>query len=369
MRILILANNDIGLYRFRKELILKLIPNNEVFISLPYGPFVEKLTDFGCRFIKTDISRHGTNPFSDARLLRFYKKIIKSIRPNVVLTYTIKPNIYGGIACTSLRVPFIANITGLGNAVENKGLLQKIALALYKKSLKKSFHVFFQNSNNLAFFMKHNIKISNYSLLPGSGVNLKENMLETYPSDKDGLVFVTIGRILKDKGIKELLSSARIIKERHPNITFRIVGDMDGNYAKDVDDASRDGVIEYLGHRNDIHEIIKQSHATIHPSYHEGTSNVLLETAACGRPILASNVPGCNNTFDEETGIGFEPKSVESLVNAIETFVSLPLERKKEMGIRGRLKMEREFDRRIVIDAYVQIINKVEKENKINEAL
>ena len=361
MKVLVLANNDIGLYRFRKELLIELLKTNDVYISLPNGQFVNLLTAIGCNFVDTTISRHGKNPFKDLKLFLFYKKIIKKIHPDVVLTYTIKPNIYGGMACSVLKIPYISNITGLGNAVENKGLLQQITLFLYKKGLKKAFCVFFQNMQNMTFMVEKNIVKKNFLLLPGSGVNLEENCYEEYPSQNEGIVFVTIGRIMKEKGIDELLAAATIIKREYNNVTFRVIGAFDGAYESTINDAVQKHLIEYLGQREDIHEIIRQSHATIHPSYHEGTSNVLLETAACGRPVLASNVPGCNNTFDEHTGISFEPKNVSSLVSAIRDFITLPFEKKRQMGIDGRKKMEKEFNRAIVINKYISQIDKVKK--------
>ena len=172
MRILILANNDVGLYRFRKELIVELLKTNQVFLSLPNGEYVNRLTDIGCSFIDTHISRHGTNPFEDLKLLRFYKKTIKNIKPDIVLTYTIKPNVYGGIACSALKISYLSNITGLGNAVENKGLLQKITLSLYKKGLKKASCVYFQNTQNMDYMIRKNIIKGDCVLLPGSGKRL-----------------------------------------------------------------------------------------------------------------------------------------------------------------------------------------------------
>ena len=189
MRILILANNDIGLYRFRKELLIALSKEHEVFVSVPNGKFVPKIIEIGCSFIDTSISRHGTNPFQDIKLLKFYMKTIKHIKPDVVLTYTIKPNVYGGMACQKTKTPYLANITGLGNAIENKGLMQKLTLFLYKKGLKKANCVFFQNEANLEFMKKKKTFNSCYKLLPGSGVNLIDNPLEEYPASDEKVVF------------------------------------------------------------------------------------------------------------------------------------------------------------------------------------
>ena len=361
MTILILTNNDAGLYRFRKELLVELLKENDVHVSLPNGKMINKLEKLGCIIHKTPISRHGTNPFQDFKLFRLYKKILKSVNPDVVLTYTVKPNVYGGLACSHLKIPYIANITGLGNSIENPGIVQKIVLFLYKKGLKKASTVFFQNKENMEFMIEHKIVRDNSVLLPGSGVNLQENKYEEYPLDDSRLVFVTIGRILKDKGIDELLAAAKTIKKEYNNVVFKVVGSFDGNYEIIINNAVKKGVIEYLGYRDDIHNIIKHSHATIHPSYHEGTSNVLLETAACGRPILASNISGCNNVFDETTGIPFEPKNVESLVLAIKKFIMLPNNERAEMGKKGRKKVEIEFGKSIIINDYIKAINNIKR--------
>lgn len=358
MKILILLNNDVGLYKFRKELIEELLKENEVYLSLPNGPYVDFFISLGCVFFDTKISRHGTNPFQDLKLFRFYKKIIRQIKPDIVLSFTIKPNVYGGIACQKNKIPYIPNVTGLGNSIENGGILSKITLKLYKKGLKKAKTVFFQNSTNKKFFIDRKIVDETTSkIIPGSGVSLINNPFEEYPKDDGYIRFVTIGRVLKEKGIDELLTAAKIIKNRHDNISFTIVGPLDGKYGKVLEEAVDKKIINYLGEQEDIHKIIKESNATVHPSYHEGTSNVLLETASCGRPILASNVPGCINTFDDEiSGLKFEAKNVDSLVEAIEKFINLPYQNKILMGKNGRIKMEKEFDRNIVLKMYLNEI-------------
>ena len=167
MKIMILANSDIGLYKFRKELLQRLTAMHEVYILLPYGDFVDDLTKMGCVFIPIEFDRHGTNPFKELKLIKLYKNAIKKVKPDIVFTYTIKPNIYGGMACAKLRVPYVANITGLGTAVEKKSLLQKIALFLYKRGLRKAQKVFFQNTENLEFMLGHKVIKDNYEVLPG----------------------------------------------------------------------------------------------------------------------------------------------------------------------------------------------------------
>ena len=181
MKILILANSDGGLYNFRREFLEVLVKENEVYICLPKGDRISDLEALGCKFIPCHFDRHGTNPVKELALIRFYIKTIRQVRPNVVLTYTIKPNIYGGIACAIQKVPYIVNVTGLGTAVENPGLMQKLTLTLYKLGIGKAQKVFFQNSENQAFMLSKRVVKGSYDLLPGSGVNLQRYMAKPYP--------------------------------------------------------------------------------------------------------------------------------------------------------------------------------------------
>jgi glycosyltransferase involved in cell wall biosynthesis len=361
-KILLLANNDGGLYKFRKELLEELLQDHQVYISLPYGDYVPRLQEIGSTFIDTRISRRGTNPLTDLKLLLKYKRLIKKINPDLVLTYTIKPNVYGGLACRMAGVPYITNITGLGTALENRGLLQKITIALYRLGLKKVSCVFFQNETNRNIFLKNKIVTSKTRLVPGSGVNLEQHNFEEYPEDDKKINFLYIGRLMKAKGTEELFEAAKRVKEKYPYVHFDLLGFSEEDYNQQLDELTKRGIIHYHGQQDDVHSFIKKSHATILPSYHEGLANSLLESASSGRPVLASRVPGCKETFDEGvSGLGFEVKSVDSLVEAIVKFINLPYEQKKKMGIAGRRKMENEFDRKIVIDAYVDEIKKTIK--------
>lgn len=368
MKILVLANYGMGLYNFRKELLEELIKQkNEVYISLPNDEYVPKLKELGCKFIDTSLERRGTNPLKDMKLLLAYIKLLRDTKPDIVLTYTIKPNVYGGIACAITKTPYITNITGLGTSIENKGLIQSVTKMLYRQGLKKASCVFFQNEANRKYFIDSGIVKSRTRLIPGSGVNLNQHIFEEYPVNNDRLKFIFIGRIMKAKGIEELLEAASYIKKEFPNVEFNLIGGSEENYSKKIQEMEKDKIIKYHGKQSEVHSFIKHSHATILPSYHEGLSNVLLESAASGRPVLASNVPGCVETFDEGvTGFGFEVKSVESLIETIINFISLPYDKKREMGIAGRKKMEREFDRNIVISAYLEEINSIISEGNRN---
>jgi glycosyltransferase involved in cell wall biosynthesis len=366
MKILVLANFGMGLYNFRKELLEELInQNNEVYISLPNDEYLPKLKSLGCKFIETHLDRRGTNPIKDLKLLLYYINLMKRIKPDVVLTYTIKPNVYGGLACRITKTPYITNITGLGTSVENKGLIQKITLMLYKAGLKKASCLFFQNETNLKFFIDQKIIKNKTRLVPGSGVNLKEHIFEEYPEKDQNNTFLFIGRVMKSKGIEELLQAIKIIKEKFPKTQFDLVGHCEEDYHQQLVEFNKLGFINYHSQQDDVHSFIMKSHATILPSYHEGTANVLLESASSGRPVLASRVPGCKETFDEDvSGFGFDVRSVDSLVEAIVKFINLPYEQKRAMGMAGRKKMENEYDRKIVINAYVDEINKLKGDVK-----
>jgi glycosyltransferase involved in cell wall biosynthesis len=359
-KILILTNFGMGLYKFRKELLLELIKSgNEVIVSFPYDEYVDKITSLGCKYIETKVDRRGTNILFDASLFISYIRIIGINKPDIVLTYTVKPNIYGGIASSLLHRPFIPNVTGLGTSLESESLLQKLILYLYKMSFKKAKSVFFQNASNEEFFKKHNIVRNNSILIPGSGVNTEEFEFKDYPISNKYIRFTFIGRIMKAKGIEEFLKAAEIVKKRVSNTEFHVVGYCEENYQEMLYQYQENKIISYHGQIDDVKSVINQSHVIVLPSYHEGLSNVLLESAASGRPIIASNIPGCKETFDEGiSGFGFEEKNINSLASCMEKFVLLPHYEKIKMGYYGRKKIEKEFDRTIILSAYMKEINK-----------
>ncbi|PVE67194.1 glycosyltransferase family 4 protein [Priestia megaterium] len=356
-KILILANNDVGLYKFRKELINELVKKNEVYISLPNGELIPELVEMGCVFIETSISRRGKNPLTDLKLLMKYNNIIKDIKPNVVLTYTIKPNIYGGLACRINRVPVISNITGLGSAVENKSLLQKITLFLYRRALKKAKCVFFQNSSNANFFIEQKIVTNNYKLIPGSGVNLDYYKLLGYPADSEEMInFLFIARVMKEKGIDEYLEAAIYIRNKYPYTKFHVLGFCEELYEEKLHNLHNEGVIEYHGMQKDIREFHKIAHCIVHPTYYpEGMSNVLLEGAASGRPLITTDRAGCKEVIDDEiNGYIVKQQDSQDLIEKIEKFLELKYKEKRQMGLQGRIKVEEEFDRTIVVNSYLQ---------------
>ena len=357
-RVLILVNHEVVIYNFRLELVERLLSDGyEVHISTPFGEHIDELKKMGAIIHDIEFDRHGMNPIAEIGLLKHYKKLMKSVAPCIVFTYTVKCNVYGGMAARNLRIPFCANITGLGTTVNNGGIKEKLVLLLYKIGLKGVQRVFFQNEANKEFMVSSGVVKSPYTVLPGSGVNLDRHCCEEYPKTEDPLIISYIGRIMRDKGTDELLEAAKTIKKTHKDVRFRLIGFFDDDYKGIIKKAESDGIIEYIPQQQDIHPWMRDSHAIIMPSYHEGMSNVLLEAAATGRPVLASNIPGCRETFDEEvSGIGFEPQDSMDMARAIEMFIELPYERKAAMGAAGRKKMEREFNRTIVVDTYMKEI-------------
>lgn len=360
MRILILANDSDGLYQFRRELLETLVKEHEVLFCVPDGECVEKIKSIGCQFVEcTLMERRGTNPVKDLRLMRFYQGVLDNIKPDVVLTYTIKPNVYAGIACRQKGIPYIANVTGLGTSIENGGVLSKIATTLYKMGLKGANCVFFQNNANQKFFTDHKLVKGKTRLIPGSGVNLAAYPFKEYPTDSNIIRFLFVGRVMKDKGIEELLQAIRIIRQEaeFTNTHVDVVGGCEEDYLAKLHVAEAEGDITYHGSQPDVHLFYENCHCVVLPSYHEGTSNVLLEASSTGRPVIATRVPGCQETFDEGiTGLGCDVQDAESLANAMRHFVLLTQEKREELGKAARQKMIKEYDRNNVIKAYKEEI-------------
>lgn len=361
MKIAILANDTTYTYNLRLAIIKELLNKKyEVYIVAQVLKYKDELESLGCHLIDVNIGRHGTNPFSDLKLMFKYKKVLKNIKPDYVLSYNIKPNVYGGMACRSLKTKFMPNITGLGTALEYPGIMQKVTIILNKLGLKKADVVFFQNSENMEFFKKHNILSKNTKmvLLPGSGVDLEVHKLLDYPDD-DIIRFLYIARIMKDKGIDIYLDTAKYIKDKYPNTEFHICGYCDDdNYKKILEDYEKDGIVIYHGEQKDIVPFFKMCNCLIHPSYYpEGMSNVLLEAAAHGRPIICTDRSGCRETVDDEkTGFVVPIKNTDKVIESVEKIINMNNNERKKMGINGRKKIEKEFDRKYVVEKYLERI-------------
>lgn len=359
-KVLILANIDLGLYKFRREVVEKLLEDNEVYICIPDGQFVPRLVEMGAKFVPCNlIERRGTNPLKEIKLYKYYLKTLKEIKPDIVLSYTIKPNVYGGMACQRLKIPYVANVTGLGSAVENPGPLQFVTVNLYKMGLKKAQMVFFQNEANKKFMLDKHVVKGDYDMLPGSGVNLRQYNVLDYPQG-EGVDFLFIARVMKEKGIDQYIDAAEALTAKYPNLRFHVCGFCEEEYEDKLRELQDRGIIIYHGMVDDMLPMYEMSGCTVHPTYYpEGLSNVLLETSACGRPIITTNRSGCKEVIDDGVnGFLVEEKNSADLIEKIEKFVALSIEERKQMGLNARRKVEKEFDRQIVIDKYLREVEK-----------
>lgn len=357
MKILILANNDVGLYQFRGDLIRTLLKNHEVTASLPYGPLVEPLKESGCRFLDTPIDRRGINPATDLKLLRRYRKMLKEEQPDLVITYTIKPNIYGSLACKSRKIPCAVNITGLGTAFQGQGLLRKLVTFLYKTALKKAKIVFFENSANRQLFIDEGIVPAEKTcLLSGAGVNLQRFTPAPYPADGK-IRFLFVGRVMREKGIGELFEAMERLTAAGKNCCLDVLGlheeDMDDRIAQ----GQAAGWLNYHGYQSDVRPFIEKAHCFVLPSYHEGMANTNLECAAMARPLITSDIPGCREAVTPASGILCKPQDVDSLYSAMERFLALPHDQKAAMGTAGRSHMEAVFDKEKVVHSTLDALN------------
>lgn len=364
--ILILGNSDSGLHDFRKELLLALEEEGfSVHVSVPDTGYVQKIRALGCVCHDTVMERRGMNPLKDLKLFRFYLRLLQEIRPAAVLTYTIKPNLYGGLACRMRRIPYLVNITGLGTALEHGGMLQKLLLFLYRESLGSAARVFFQNRRNREFMLEKGCirRETPTTLLAGSGVNLEANPFRDYPQGEP-VRFLSVMRIMKDKGIGELLTAAKTIHSEHPETVFEILGAYEeesrGTYEPWIEGLQSEGIVRYYGYRDDMPAFYARCHAVVHPSYHEGMSNVLQEAAAAGRPVIASDISGCREIFEDGiSGIAFRPGDAAGLTDALRAFLSLSPADRASMGRRARAHVEQHFDRRKVVSACLEAVREI----------
>lgn len=363
-KILILTNYLYGTLRFQTELIQKLGSKYEVVICGPKSEYQTELNKLGVkRYYELPINRRGKNIFEDLFLIFNYIKLIRNVRPNLVLSYSIKPNIYGSIAARILKVNYINSINGLGSTFIKKNILQKMIIFLYKIALKKSECVFFQNEYGIKLFKENRILNSKHLLTPGSGVNTDKFPYVEY-HEEDKIIVNFIGRIMHDKGVNEFISLAKYITDKYPNkYEFRLIGKIENTENEFISifkDLEKNAGIKYLGFRLDIYDLIRQSNYLVHPSYSEGMSNVVLESAATGRIILASNIPGCKEAVENgKTGFLFEPHNYKDLIEKFETALKLTIEEKKEMAYLASQKMKENFDKDIVTNIFITEIRTI----------
>ena len=352
MKILILANNDVGLYQFRRKLIETMLQQgHQVLISLPDGPLVAPLVEKGCTFLDTPIDRRGLDPVKDLRLLSRYLSILKEHRPDLVVTYTIKPNIYGGMACRMKKIPYAINITGLGTAFQKEGLLRAFVVRLYRTALKRAKVVFFENAANRDLFLREKIvPRSKCRLLSGAGVDLDHFAPVPYPTDGPTR-FLFVGRVMKEKGVDELFAAMEQLHARGADCVLDVLGLHEEDYAEAIEKGQQQGWLCYHGYQKDVRPFIEKAHCFVLPSYHEGMANTNLECAAMGRPLITTDIPGCREAVTQGSGILCKPQNTDSLFSAMDLFLHLPTEARQAMGLTGRKHMEGVFDKVKVVQA------------------
>lgn len=356
---LVLSNHPTWTYNLRGEVFAVLVKNGyRVIVAVGDGPEIKRLKGIGCEHVNIPYNRRGINPLKEIKLFLSYKRLIKNVRPSVVLTYTIKPNLYGAFLSRKYEIPCMVNITGLGSALEHPGLTQSFFLRLYRYVFRDTYKVFLQNTYNLNLFKDKGVVHGNEVLLPGSGVNLEKYKPLPYPSSET-VEFAFICRILKAKGIEQYLQAAHYLKVKYPQTKFHICGFCDQDYMGMIEESVKKGYVIYHGMVEDTREIYKACHCTVLPSwYSEGMNNVLLESAACARPIITTNRPGCGEIVDNGVnGLVVKAQNKEDLIYQMETFILMPDEKKVEMGLAGRAKVEKKFDRNIIVEKYQDAIN------------
>jgi glycosyltransferase involved in cell wall biosynthesis len=364
LHVLITVNASWNVWNFRRPVLSALLDQGyRVTVLAPEDRFRSEIEKFGCRFVPLEMDQKGLNPVRDLALLSRFKSIFARERPDVVLSYTIKNNIYGALAARSLGIVFIPNITGLGTAFLSGGLLQSVAELLYRTAFAALPVVFFQNEDDQELFLRRGlVKPGQARLLPGSGIDLDHFGHSTYPAPDTPTTFLLIARLLRDKGILEYVEAARMVKARSPEIRFQLLGAADAqnrsafSLAQATSWQQSHGV-EYLGTASDVRQHIGEAHCVVLPSYREGAPRTLMEAAAMGRPLIATDVPGCRSLVDSgRTGLLCTPRDARSLANTCLGFMALPHDARIAMGEAGRLKMEREYDQIHVANAYRRAI-------------
>ncbi len=379
MKILISINSSWNVVNFRLSLVNTLIEQgNLVIIAAPKDKYSNTLETLGAKYINFPINSHSTNLLSEIYLLFRFVKLFGEEKPDVVLAFTSKPNIYGSIAAGFWRIPIVNNIAGLGTGFINGGLIKQILEILYRKSLKKSKKVFFQNSEDLDLFIKSKIiNKKKVGLLPGSGVDLiKFNVKPiNYILNKSGqengkIVFLLTARLLKEKGIMEYVEASRIVKAKLPNVKTALLGFIDKTNpnsitCKQIEKWTADGLVEYWGESDDVRYQIALADCVVLPSYREGTPRALLEAAAMGRPLIATNVPGCREiVINGYNGLLCKVKSPEDLAEKMISMAQQPTQNIAKWGQNSRTLVELKFDESIVVNKYIKEISEIQINSK-----
>lgn len=364
-KIVISINTAWNIYNFRSGLVKALIEHGyEVIAIAPGDDYVPRLKQIGCKFVALPMDSNGTNPARDLMLLVRYYRLLRALRPVAYLGYTIKPNIYGSMAANALGIPIINNIAGLGATFIRDDYLTRIVRGLYKFALKRSHHIFFQNSDDKNLFLQSGLATPDVcSLLPGSGIDLARYKATpmTDPAQRR-FRFLLVGRMLRDKGVREYAEAAKLLRERGVQAEFQLLGFIDPANANAVSAETiraweDGGLVTYLGRADDVRPYIAQADCVVLPSYREGVPRSLLEAAAQARPIIATDVAGCRDAVEHgHNGFLCAAKNAADLADSMARMIALDASERAAMGAAGRRKVEADFDEEIVIKKYLSAI-------------
>jgi glycosyltransferase involved in cell wall biosynthesis len=362
--IVISINAAWNIVNFRSGVISALQERGYRIVALaPDDEYRARLEEMGVELYPIAIDSKGMSPLRDLILLARYRTVLSRLKPSLFLGYTIKPNIYGSLAAHSLGIPVINNISGLGTAFINERLLTRIATGLYRIALRRSHTVFFQNDEDRRLFLARKIvRPEQAGLLPGSGVDIQRFRPAEPAGERDGFTFLFVGRLLWDKGVREFVEAARLVRTRRRETRFRLLGFLDvpnrtAVARSDVDGWVAEGLIEYLGAQGDVRPFVAAADCIVLPSYREGLPRTLLEGAAMGKPLIASDVPGCREVVeDQANGLLCTVRDPASLADAMIRMAEMPHQRRAEMGALGRRTVEERFDQQIVIGLYLRAI-------------
>jgi glycosyltransferase involved in cell wall biosynthesis len=368
MRIAIVLNTSWNIYNFRMNFVKTLMDQGyEVHTIAPADDYTHLLTEAGCVHHKVTMDSRGANPIKDAALIVELFLIYRKIRPDIILHYTIKPNVYGTLAAALLRIPVVNNVCGLGTVFLKNNLVSGVAILLYKISFRFASKVFFQNPDDLKLFLdKKLVPVSAVDLVPGSGIDLKRFQPSGFARNKK-FTFLLISRLITDKGILEYIEAVRQLQSSGVDARFQILGAMDPEHKRGIkvdviQEWINSGTIEYLGTTDDVRPHIKDADCIVLPSYREGTPRTLLEAASSSKPIIATDVPGCNHVvIDNFNGFLCKLKDANDLADKMKMMAALESNTLKLFGENGRSKMEAEYDESVVINKYLAALEKFKK--------
>ncbi len=367
MRVAIVLNSSWNVYNFRLSLINSLQKQGyHITVIAPKDAYSEKLIACGCAFEDVPMDSRGINPIRDMVLIWALYKVYKKLRPDVLLHYTVKPNIYGTLAASLLRIPMINNVCGLGTVFLKSGLVSLIATSMYKIAFRFPNKVFFQNEDDLNLFTRKKlIKQQITDLIPGSGIDLNKFSPLIFPKEIDNekpFTFLVISRLIYDKGIMEYIEAIRILREKGVNARFQLLGAKDPAHKRGIpleiiDQWIKDGLVEYLGTAEDVRPIINDADCVVLPSYREGLPRTLLEAASFEKPIVTTNTPGCRHVVKNDlNGYLCEVKDAKDLADKMYTMYSKNDDELASMGRAGRVLVQEKYDDKLVIESYFRSI-------------